>query len=416
MDDFLSPQIVSRPRLLIIELDYHAEVLATLCPILAARFELVLWTTDKIWKKTGLARELFTEVLVMPKKQSVVCYWRAHEEILRAVDVVYFNTLEKRFAFFADLDFRCPTIMRIHNTNASLFPMQSIDWSPGNLWKVASYFIRYVLLSRAWHHRERLYRKMSALMLPSEGIAKCMKPALQKRGIHNLSHYEMPFSCLGDAAPVTAGSAKVFAVTGSVDAARKDYDVLYQALVRLKSARPDWQLELVFLGWAKGTAAKKIIDRFVQLEDASFKFTWFCDYVSQQTFTEQMSRAQFLIAPMKLGAHQKIHREYYGSTKISGIENDALRYCKPVVLPHSYTLPTDLGDIALAYQDSQSLCDAVITMIEADHWRTLTAHFAQLHNYKSASIANNFYQLYVSLVNPLHQWPASSPSIQKESV
>lgn len=399
MNDVSPHRSVSRPRLLIIELDYHAEVLTTLCPILAARFELVLWTTDKIWKKTGLNSDLFAEVLVMPKKQSVAGFWQAHEETLTTVDVVYFNTLEKHFAFFADRDFRCPTVMRIHNTNASLFPAQSIDWAPGNLWKIASYFVRYVLLYRTWHHRERLYRKMSVLMLPSDGVVACMKEALHKRGINNLSQYVMPFSCLGEAAPVAVGSAFVFAVTGSVDARRKDYDVLYQAIERFKTARPDWRLEMIFLGWAKGEGAAKVLDRFAQLASDTFSLTCFRDYVSQQTFAAQMARTQFLIAPMKLDAHQKIHCEYYGSTKISGIENDALRYCKPVILPSNYTLPSDLSRIALTYEDPQSLCDAMISMIEADHWRTLTGLFAELHNYKSSRIADNFYELCLNLLN-----------------
>lgn len=403
---------IIRPRLLIIELDYHAEVLATLCPILAARFDLVLWTTDKIWQKTALSEELFAKVLVMPKKESVARFWRAHEATLRAVDVVYFNTLEKHFAFFADLEFRCPTVMRIHNTNASLFPLQSIDWSPGNWWRVASYLMRYVVLFRAWHHRERLYKKMSLLMLPSEGIVACMKDALHRRGIHNLSNYVMPFSCLGEPAPVELDSAFVFAITGSVDASRKDYDVLYQALERLKKMRPDWRLEMVFLGWAKGDEAKKVLDRFARLSDDAFHLTCFRDYVSQQVFAEQMARTQFLIAPMKLNAHQKIHCEYYGSTKISGIENDALRYCKPVILPQNYTLPTDLSRIALTYGDPQSLCEAMITMIDANYWQTLTERFADLHNYRRARIADNFYELCLSLFG--QPGSANSALAQKE--
>lgn len=372
-----------------------------MCPILVQRFELVLWTTDKIWKKTGLTTELFAEVLVMPKKHSVVRFWREHEEKLRAVDVVYFNTLEKKFAFFASLDFHCPTIMRIHNTNASLFPAESIDWSPSNLWNVASYFVRYVLIRRAWHHREQLYRKMSALMLPSEGVAKCMKDALQKRGINNLSDYEMPFSCLGSPIPVVADSASVFTVTGSVDARRKDYDVLYQALVRLKSMRPDWHLELVFLGWAKGDEAKKVIDRFSQLQDGNFKLTWFPEYVSQQTFAEQMARTQFLIAPMKLVASHKIHREYYGKTKISGLENDVVRYRKPVVIPNEYHMPKDLSCVSLAYSDGDSLCEAMIKIIGPAYWEKMASRFDNLHAYMQATIAENFYGLCQTLENRL---------------
>src|SRR5690606_475135 len=210
-------------------------------------------------------------------------------------------------------------------------------------------------------------------------------------------------------------SSFVFTVTGSVDVRRKDYDVLYRAIERVKTVRPDWRLEMLFLGWAKGEGAKKGLNRFARLEDDTFRRTSVCDYVSQQTFAAQMARTQFLIAPMKLGARQKIHYEYYGSTKISGIENDALRYCKPVILPRDYVLSADLSRIALTYEDPQSLCDAMIAMIEADHWRALTGRFAELQNYKNARIAGNFYELYVSLLN-CASGSMSPASSQKEYV
>jgi hypothetical protein len=108
-----------KPKLLIIELDYHAEVLTTLCPILAQRFDLVLWTTDKIWHKTCLPEQLFATTLIMPKKHSVRRFWQRHQNILSKVDLIYFNTLEKHFAFFARLNFACPTIMRIHCQSVS---------------------------------------------------------------------------------------------------------------------------------------------------------------------------------------------------------------------------------------------------------------------------------------------------------
>lgn len=399
MNDAPTRHPAPRPRLLIIELDYHAEVLTTLCPILAVRFDLVLWTTDKIWKKVGLGEDLFAAVLVMPKKQRVATFWRAHESVLRSADMVYFNTLEKHFAFFAHADFECPTVMRIHNTNASLFPAKSIDWSLGNFLKVCFYLLRSVLIGRKWHYQEQLYRKTSALMLPSEGVVARMADALRKLGATNLSPYVMPFSSLGNADPVSAGSPIVFAVTGSVDAQRKDYDVLYHALEQLKNMRPGWHMEMIFLGWAKGESAKKVLDRFAELVDDQFKLTCFRDYVSQQTFVEEMARTQFLIAPMKLAAKHKIHREYYGRTKISGIENDALRYCKPVILPKNYTLPADLNRISVSYEDSRSLCSAMLKMIEAEHWHELTMRFEGLQNYKIANIADNFYALYLSLAS-----------------
>ena len=396
-----------RPRLLIIELDYHAEVLTSLCPILAERFDLVLWTTDKIWRKTGLPQHLFVGLLVMPINQSVERFWKTHEACLRAVDFVYFNTLEKHFAFFSRAHFSCPTVMRIHKTNASLFPLSSIDWSFHNARKLCSYVLWRVLLCRAWHHRAGLYRNMSLLMLPSEGVLARMGPAARACGFTNISDYCLPFSSLGDAQPVARHDRVVFAVTGSVDERRKDYDVLFHALTELKKARPECRMEMIFLGWAKHERAKKVLQRFAALADDQLKLTSFCSYVSDDDFAEQMARVHFLIAPMKLSACHKIHREFYGQTKISGLENDSVRYRKPVIVPQDYTLPKDLNRIALAYSDGRSLCDAMIKMIDEDHWRTLTDRFNDLHNYKRAAIAANFYELLQKLTRKSQ--PASQP-------
>ncbi len=396
-----------RPRLLIIELDYHAEVLTSLCPILAERFDLVLWTTDKIWRKTGLPEHLFVSLLVMPKNAPVERFWKTHEACLRAVDFVYFNTLEKHFAFFSRAHFSCPTVMRIHNTNASLFPLSSIDWSFHNARKLCSYVLWRVLLCRAWHHRAGLYRNMSLLMLPSEGVLARMGPAARACGFTNISDYCLPLSSLGDARPVARNDRVVFAVTGSVDEQRKDYDVLLHALTELKKARPECRMEMIFLGWAKHERAKKVVQRFAALADDQLKLTSFCSYVSDDDFAEQMARVHFLIAPMKLRACHKIHREFYGQTKISGLENDSVRYRKPVIVPRDYTLPKDLNRIALAYSDGRSLCDAMIKMIDEDHWRTLTDRFNDLHNYKRAAIAANFYELLQKLARK--NQPVSQP-------
>jgi glycosyltransferase involved in cell wall biosynthesis len=389
--------VTQKPRLLIIEPDYHAEVLATLCPILAERFALILWTTDKIWKKTGLQESLFACVLIMPKKNSIARFWQQHEHSLRSVDLVYFNTLEKYFDFFAGIEFPCPAIMRIHNANASLFPWTSINWSIGNIWNILSYLIRHVLIQRSWHYKKMLYQKMDRLMLPSAGVVAHLGTKAGDLGFHNISDYTLPFSSLGVAQSTPPGDTIVFAITGSVDAHRKDYPVLLQAIAQLKQRQPTQKLVMVLLGWAKGERAQIIIDEFLALTDEYFKLEYFRDYVSQQTFVQHMAKVHFLVAPIKLRTQYKIHLEYYGNTKISGIENDALCYRKPFILPMNYTLPPDLARVALAYDNANSLCDAMESMIKNDQWQKMAAEFDNLVNYQRSNIATNFHRLYQQL-------------------
>lgn len=391
-----------KPRLLIIELDYHAEVLTSLCPILAERFALVLWTTDKIWKKTGLQEALFASTLIMPKKYSVKRYWREHEKTLRSVGLVYFNTLEKHFDFFAKLQFHCPTVMRTHNANASLFPWASIDWTIGNGWHILSHLVRHVLIQRSWHYKKRLYQKMDLLMLPSAGVLARIGTEAHESGFHNISHYTLPFTSLGVSPPPPHQSETiVFAVTGSVNSQRKDYAILLQAIQQLKQRQPQQKLKLILLGWAKGERAQTIIDEFLALADAQFTLDYFPDYVSQEAFAEHMAQVHFLVAPIKLRTRHKIHLEFYGKTKISGIENDAVYYRKPFILPQDYALPPDLTPIALTYDNSGSLCDAMENMIKNNQWLTMTNQFDSLLNYQSSNIAENFFGLYQQLNPPI---------------
>lgn len=386
-----------KPRLLIIELDHHAGVLTTLCPILAERFALVLWATDKIWDKAALPGQMFAATLIMPKKQTIESFWQQHRDTLLAVDLVYFNTLEKHFGFFAGIRFQCPTIMRIHNANASLFPAESIQWSINNLWKIPSYLFWRVLIQRGWQSKRQLYKKMTLLMLPSSGIASQVSVSAKEIGFDNIAEYAIPFSCLGDAQPPPPADTISFAVTGSVDAGRKDYDLLLQALQKLRQDHPEQKLSMVFLGSAKGKNAQKIIEKFLRLKDDHFNVEYFQDHVSSQCFAETMTKVHFLIAPLKSCTQYKIHREYYGKTKISGIENDALCHRKPVILPEDYSLPTDLKSIALAYRDADSLCEAVVQMIKNNHWQTLTQKFNNLLNYQREMMAESFFQFYQQL-------------------
>lgn len=389
-----------KPRLLIIELDYHAEVLTSLCPILAERFALALWTTDKIWKKSGLQEALFASTLIMPKKYSVKRYWREHEKTLRAVNLVYFNTLEKHFDFFAKLEFQCPTVMRIHNANASLFPWASINWTIGNSWQILSHLVRHVLIQRSWHYKKQLYQKMDLLMLPSAGVLARIGTKAHESGFHNISDYTLPFTSLGVSPPPPHQvETIVFAVTGSVNSQRKDYAVLVQAIQQFKQRQPQQKLKLILLGWAKGERAQTIIDDFLALTDAKFTLDYFLDYISQETFAEHMAQVHFLVAPIKLRTRYKIHLEFYGKTKISGIENDALCYRKPFILPQDYALPTDLASVALTYNDSATLCGAMESMIKNNRWRSMTQQFDSLWNYQSSNIAADFIQLYVQLAH-----------------
>lgn len=395
---------VIKPRLLIIELDYHAEVLRAICPILATRFSLTIWTTDRIWREAGLSEDYFDDLLIMPKNSSLNIFWRKYEKTFSSIDLVYFNTLEKNFSFFNSVNFDCPTIMRIHNVNASLFPFESIDWSLLKTLKVFNYLLRKVVLSRWWYVRKALYFKMDLLMLPNSTIVKNFEAKAKALGYRNISNYCLPFFSLGEAKNHEIEDGKVvFAITGAVDPKRKEYGSLLSAIRLFKERCTHVKLRMLLLGAPKGKAGLKVVSQFKLLEDERFELEYYRDYVPNDVVCEKMLKVQFLVAPIKLKAKHKIHTEYYGGSKISGVESDVVNYRKPVILPEKYNLPRELQGVGFTYSSAEGLCHHLEALGVRAGYRCASSEFDKMHCYRKESIAEDFYQLYQN-INSSHDF------------
>lgn len=391
---------MAKPTLLIIELDYHAEVLSAICPILATRFSLIIWTTNKIWQKAGLASSLFEKTLIMPKKGKLKRFWRQHIDDFSTADLIYFNTLESHFNFFNSIIFSAPSIMRIHNVNASLLPLTSIDWNWKNWLKNIVYLLRKVVLLRMWHTRKAVYLKASLLMLPSTAILHGNTAMVQSHGFQRLAKYCLPFFSLSEnhKPTIRQNDEIVFAITGSVDPQRKDYRTLYAAINMFKIKHPTKTVRMLFLGSPRRKPGFAVIAQFEQLQDKQFKLEYYPGYVPQDEVCRRMQEVQFLVAPIRLKAKHKIHVEYYGKTKVSGIENDAVNFRKPVILPAQYRLPEPLNPIGFGYHDTQSLYQHLVELginrkyIEAEN------AFDHMPCYRRENIANDFYHLYQDIL------------------
>jgi hypothetical protein len=389
-----------RPTLFIIELDYHAEVLVELCRTLALKFDLMLWTTSNIWEKINLPADLFAHTFIMPKNISPAAYAKQHLTNLPDYDFVYFNTLERHFSFFLNWPKKCPWIIRIHNVNASLFPQESIIWSLKTTFKNFRYLIQKVAIGRMWQTRIALYHKIDSLMLPSDAIAQIQKSALPVDLAAKVANYCLPFSALSEPPQYPAESDNfTIAVTGGVDKTRKDYTVLLAAIRLFIYHNPQTHLTLMFLGRVKGSKALRILHPFKSLENGIFKVDYQMGYLPDEEFKIKMQKVHLLVAPIQLQAHHKIHREVYGLTKISGTENDILRFQRPCILPLAYAISDDLKRVTETYQDAETLCTAIAQFRQPGYWQNKVQIFRQLDAYRADVIAQNFLA-YCHTLNP----------------
>ena len=352
-------------QLLIVEFDYHAEVLSTICPTLADYFHITLFTTPKIWRKVHFAQECDVNVALLRPGENLKQFFSRQSNTLNGIDIIYFNTLEKRFQFFASRQWRQPIILRVHNVNATFNPWRSIDFGCVNPLRILWHVLRKGIIGSAWRDRKKMLDKADCLMLPSDGVMKyCFEHSLIPRS-EKIANFCLPFSVpkvankFGDAFIEKSRSELVIAVAGTVDPERKDYSILLGAIQGAKK-RLSKKIVLHFIGAVKGSEGRKIIDQFVALEDHQFEFHYSLKHVPEQKMSEIMSQVDFFIAPILLATKFKIHREYYGKTKVSGIENDMVNFCKATLITQGYSLPGYLSDGAEMFNGAQELEDKII--------------------------------------------------------
>lgn len=391
-----------KKQLAIIELDYHAEILTALCPLLANDFNLLILTTDKIWKKTEIAKTTSGyDVRTKEKKQTYEQFFASCLSALSYCDALYINTIGRGFDCYSKLAVSCPTIVRIHNINATLDPMSHIQIKLRHILSDLSYYLRHCLVNQRWRRVLEFINQSDCVLLPSQAI---LHIAEEKGYLKKTRYYckkPLPFAFLDTAvpycrAPDQEGQVTVCAILGTVDPDRKDYDVVINAVKAYKQSY-DGKLQIKLLGGIRGKRGKKIVESFLSLCDDRFSLFYNTDYMPKSEFQRQLANVQFLIAPIKQDTRFKIFKEQYGISKMSGAENDVITFQRPAIFSRQYPLQGDLEKVTRTYSDAEGLCTLINDLgkdVNADY---LQDCFSGLDEYNPIRIRKDFYDLCQSL-------------------
>ena len=167
-----------------------------------------------------------------------------------------------------------------------------------------------------------------------------------------------------------------FVVTGGVEEKRRNYQIIVDALNKVDPAFYP-KMKLVLLGRATSPYAKMILDELHSIEMQGLEVLSFSKYVPNETFSEELNKADFLIAPVTIETEYLGVKEYYGKTKISGVIGNIIHYAVPAIVNKELDIPDDLSDSIIKFDsvdDLAKIFSRILTdesIIEAYHKKIL---------------------------------------------
>jgi len=353
-------------KIAIIELDYHVECLNTLCKVFSfSNIEIKIITKKSIELEINSSGDYnkykwitFSEGESMSK----FIYKNLHE--INSCDIILFNTLASNFRIFSKINFKVPTVLRIHNSNSYLNPLSNLKFkiTPYFLFKDISHIVRLTVLKLDWYYRRKCINKMSYLNFNSPEIEE------YARNKSMLKHYKtclsIPTTCSNLDIPVKLPERNnyFFTVNGTIESKRRDYDFLLKSFQNL-IPRLQTNVFLTFAGRPKGTYAKNIIKKFKKLENKHFTFRFFKKRIPQSEFDNLMLQTDCIIAPINIKTKYTIYKEEYGKTKFSGSVGDIIHYRKIGIVPSEYKLNKHQKKYIYQYNSNKDLSDILFNII-----------------------------------------------------
>ena len=359
-------------KLAVIEIDYHAEVLRNLCEGLSGSgVETTVFCTTSIAKAVGPPAQFPDIRWETPSEQeSVPAFITRNLEQINTCDAIFFNTLATHFQFFAQIDFKPPVILRLHNASTYLqnHPPYKPIFTPFFLFKDASHFVRKVLGENEPRWRKAFVQTVNYFCFPDSALEHSVRKAGWMEGRTSLD--PLPFTLHASGfEKEPEPSQRNITIIGSLDPRRRNYGAVLDAFGLLI---PELQQSctLTLLGRPRGAYGNRLLRDFEALQRPGFTVKSYRAFVPQEEFERVIRQTDFLIIPALERTRYTIYTEYYGKTKISGNIYDMIRYGKPAIIPKHYALDPDVNKMTARYAKSSDLARLIINWIEGEGLKT----------------------------------------------
>ncbi|HMQ08099.1 MAG TPA: hypothetical protein PKC30_12420 [Saprospiraceae bacterium] len=360
-------------NILLIELDYHPEVLRDTCLLLShSTHNITLFTTKKIWNKTNLSiNELddHFQLIFFDGSGKLFNILKFHRPILEQQDVIFFNTMASHFKEYNQFDWPCPILVRIHNSN-TFFGTPFSQYNPKasfyQIWKDWSHIFRKTILQLDWFYRKKMLSKVQGLVFHNQIMKEYAINVfhLPKNKCHVVP---MTFSQFTDKSQEIKDYFQM-TITGKVDKRTRNYEEVFAAFESIIVHFPK-PVTLHILGDSDSVYGRRIEKLFKRIESDLFKVVFYKNYVSQNEFLNVMQYTHLLIAPFPHVTRHTIYDEIYGLSKISGSVCDAIKFQKPCLIPSYYNIDPSLNKLIIHYTGQNDLAAKMLQLI-INHGKT----------------------------------------------
>jgi hypothetical protein len=354
----------------IVEFDYHPEVLRNIVLLLQeSEHKVTIFTTEKIWNNVGLYDSnddlpSHFKLYAKSEKEAYKSYIVKHLENINTNNILIFNTIASNFKIFNSLKLKPTIVVTVHNSNT--FFNKGFNYtpilSPFYLWKDFSHIIRKSIIEIDWYHRNQFLKKVNYFTFPNTPISEyAIANNFVSKDKIILPPLPMTFYKGRESLKEAIDVVKI-TVIGTIDKRRRDYDLLFKAFEKI-TTQSNTSIELTLLGKSASKYSKRIINKFDKLSSNTFKLTTFDSFVEQDLFNKVIDTTDFLIVPLKLETRYTIYNETYGKTKVSGNENDMIKWGIPSIFPKNYSISERILKMCAFYDSSTDLANIVIEWV-----------------------------------------------------
>ncbi len=156
----------------------------------------------------------------------------------------------------------------------------------------------------------------------------------------------------------TTKSKLVVAIPGSINEDRRDYKSVYNVFKRIYKEGHD--IELKLLGRPINNTANKLINDFENL--SSDKVQVFTGFVPEETFENEMWKADLIIGLTKKNIIFDSTEEEYGKSKETGTTFAMIRYAIPGIISSEVEKMKELDNSTLTCSSEEELYNLIIEM------------------------------------------------------
>ena len=325
-----------RYRLHIIELDYHHDVLDALIRLVdTSKFEISLSTRRFIYDNLSQeVKEMLACVLIQGENGVDLNQIAAQE-----ADLHIFNTLASHYAFWAK-NLPQPHLVRMHNIHSWFDPASffSIGKTPLEWRKSLSYLLYNRLLLGEGVHMRRLKEKIQHFSFMSQSNQEYFSKNYPKYA-HKIID-TLPTAWATYLPEWNADSETLrIVIPGTPEFKRKDF-TLVEKLIQWAEKRKE-KIEIYFAGKSPHYMRNKMQALKMRANDR-LSIHVFSHFLSGEEFDRILKSADLLFFPIKETTRYKVFTENYGQSKISGSENDFMRFGRMSLFPAFYPLQSPL--------------------------------------------------------------------------